>query len=79
MSSIGKPEFKLNFNEYLNEYLTQKKEKTINKKTSQKTSSCKKQKKKFNVDSKILASLWFVETSIWRHLGKFDILKLLLP
>ena len=29
---------------------------------------------KFNVDSRILLSLWFVETSFGEYLGKFDIL-----
>ena len=30
--------------------------------------------KKFNLDSKVLVSLWFVETSFGQYLGKFDIL-----
>ena len=68
------PEFKLNFNEYLNRYLTQKKKKLLIKKHHENKQLLEKLEKKFNVDSKILASLWFVETSFGSYLGKFDIL-----
>ena len=54
--------------------MTQAKKKLLIKKHHDNKQLLEKLEKKFNVDSKILASLWFVETSFGSYLGKFDIL-----
>ncbi|MBD22674.1 MAG: lytic transglycosylase [Alphaproteobacteria bacterium] len=68
------PEFKLNFNQYLKRYLTPKKKEKLKKKYLENKELLENLEKKFNVDSKVLVSLWFVETSFGEYLGKFDIL-----
>ena len=67
------PEFKLNFNQYLKRYLTPKKKK-LKEKYSEHFQLLKNLEEKFKVDSKVLISLWLVETSFGEYLGKFDIL-----
>ena len=68
------PEFKLNFNQYLKRYLNDKNKKRLKKNINENKILLKKIEKKFGVDSKVLVSLWFVETSFGEYLGKFDIL-----
>ena len=68
------PEFKLNFNQYLKRYLNDKNKNRLRKKFNENKILLKKIEKKFGVDSKVLVSLWFVETSFGEYLGKFDIL-----
>ena len=68
------PEFKLNFNQYLKRYLNNTNKKKLLKKYNDNKDLLNNLESKFNVDSRILLSLWFVETSFGEYLGKFDIL-----
>ena len=68
------PEFKLNFNQYLKRYITAKNKEKIKKKYLENKELLDNLEKKFNLNSKVLVSLWFVETSFGQYLGKFDIL-----
>ena len=68
------PEFKLSFNQYLKRYLTSKNKNRLKKKYQENIELLENLEKNFGVDSKILVSLWFVETSFGKYLGKFDVL-----
>ena len=68
------PEFKLNFNQYLKNNLNEKKKKSLIKKYNENQPLLEKIQNHYDVDPKILASLWGIETSYGNYLGKFDIL-----
>lgn len=68
------PEFKLNFNQYLKNNLTEKKKKNLVKKYNENKPLLEKIYGRYDVNPKILASLWGIETSYGNYLGKFDIL-----
>ena len=68
------PEFKLGFNQYLKRYLNNKNKKKLLKKYNENKVLLDNLEKKFGVDSRILVSLWFVETSFGEYLGRFDVL-----
>ena len=68
------PEFKLNFNQYLKNNLTENKKKNLVKKYNENKPLLEKIYGRYDVNPKILASLWGIETSYGNYLGKFDIL-----
>ena len=68
------PEFKLNFNQYLKNNLSEKKKKNLKKKYNENQLLLEKIRTHYDVDPKILTSLWGIETSYGSYLGKFDIL-----
>jgi len=68
------PEFKLNFNQYLKNNLSEKKKNNLVKKYNENQLLLEKIHHHYDVDPKILASLWGIETSYGNYLGKFDIL-----
>ena len=68
------PEFKLGFNQYLKRYLNNKNKKKLLKKYYENKVLLDNLEKQFGVDSRILVSLWFVETSFGEYLGRFDVL-----
>lgn len=68
------PEFKLNFNQYLKKNFSEMKKKNLVKHFSENQILLDKIYSHYNVDPKILASLWGIETSYGSYLGKFDIL-----
>ena len=68
------PEFKLNFNQYLKNNLTEKKKKYLVKKYNENKPLLEEIYGLYDVNPKILASLWGIETSYGNYLGKFDIL-----
>ena len=68
------PEFKLNFNQYLKNNLTEKKKKNLVKKYNENKPLLEEIYGLYDVNPKILASLWGIETSYGNYLGKFDIL-----
>ena len=72
------PEFKLTFEEYLQRNITEKRRQEINLKYKQNEDLFMLLKPKFKVDPKILVSLWGIETSFGKHIGKLDILRSLL-
>lgn len=69
------PEFKLTFDEYLRKVIGKKKKKEIKIEFNKNKELLNKIENKFNVNSKILVSLWGIETSFGRYTGKFDILR----
>ena len=72
------PEFKLTFQEYLQRNINSKKKQEINLKYKQNEELLLLLNKKFKIDPKILVSLWGIETSFGKHIGKLDILRSLL-
>ena len=72
------PEFKLTFKKYLQRNIDSKKKKEINLKYKQNEELLLLLNKKFKVDPKIIVSLWGIETSFGKHIGKLDILSSLL-
>ena len=69
------PEFKLTFDEYLSKVIGEKKKREIQIEFKNNKELLRKIENKFNVDSKILAALWGIETSFGKYTGKFDILR----
>jgi len=69
------PEFKITFNDYLKNTISKKRISEINKKSNKYRDLLDKIKLKYKVDSKILLSLWGIESSFGKHTGKFDILR----
>ncbi len=69
------PEFKLTFSKYLQRNLTKQKIKNLKKKFIENKKLLEKISIKFNVDPKVLTSLWAIETSFGTHLGKLDIIR----
>jgi len=72
------PEFKLTFKKYLQRNIDSKKKQEINLKYKQNEELLLLLNKKFKVDPKIIVSLWGIETSFGKHIGKLDILSSLL-
>ena len=72
------PEFKLTFEKYLQRNINDKKKKEINKIYKQNKDLLLLLNNKFQVDPAILVSLWGIETSFGKHIGKLDILRSLL-
>ena len=72
------PEFKLTFKKYLQRNIDSKKKQEINLKYKQNEELLLLLNKKFKVDPKIIVSLWGIETSFGKHIGKLDILRSLL-
>ncbi len=69
------PEFKLTFDEYLKRNINKSKKKEINFKYQENKELLIKIRDRFEIDPKILVSLWAIETSFGNHLGKLDILR----
>ncbi len=69
------PEFKLNFSEYLKRNINSKKKKELKENYSKYNKLLNKISLEFDVDSKVLTSLWGIETSFGKHLGKMDIIR----
>jgi len=69
------PEFRLTFDKYFNNRVTQKNKKKIVLKYKDNKKLLKKIEEDFGVNSKILLSLWGIETSFGKHTGNFDILR----
>ncbi len=72
------PEFKLTFQKYLQRNITEKKKKEINLKYKENKELLLLLNQKFEVDPTILLSLWGIETSFGKYIGKLDILRSLL-
>ena len=72
------PEFKLTFQKYLQRNITPPKKKEINLIYKNNKELLMLLNEKFKVDSTILVSLWGIETSFGKHIGKLDILRSLL-
>ena len=72
------PEFKLTFQKYLQRNITEKKKKEINKIYKQNQELLLLLSEKFKINPTILVSLWGIETSFGKHVGKLDILRSLL-
>ena len=72
------PEFKLTFQKYLQRNITPQKKKEINIIYKENKELLLLLNEKFKVDPKILASLWGIETSFGKYLGKLNILRSLL-
>ena len=69
------PEFKLTFDQYLEKVLNDKKRRQIVKKFKENKILLEKIQSKYEVDSKIITSLWGIETSFGKYTGKFNILR----
>jgi membrane-bound lytic murein transglycosylase B len=69
------PEFKLNFSEYLKRNINSKKKKELKENYSKYNKLLNKISLEFDVDSKVLTSLWGIETAFGKHLGKMDIIR----
>ncbi len=69
------PEFKLTFDKYLKNIITEKNKKKINFHFLKQKLLLKKIEENFEVNSKILVSLWGIETSFGEYTGKLDILR----
>ena len=69
------PEFTLTFNEYFKKHISKKKIEQIKKKYNKNNNLLSKIEQKYQVDRKIIVSLWGIETSFGNYLGKFDILR----
>ena len=69
------PEFKLTFKKYLDRNINDHRIKELNQKITENSILLKEIYEKFGVDPKIIASLWAIETSFGKYLGKFDILR----
>lgn len=69
------PEFKLSFQEYLSRNINKKRKIMLNKKFNDNKDLLSQISKEFGVDSKVLVSLWGIETSFGEILGKFNILR----
>ena len=69
------PEFKLSFQEYLSRNINKKRKVLLNKKFNENKDLLSQISEEFGVDSKILVSLWGIETSFGKILGKFNILR----
>jgi len=72
------PEFKLTFQKYLQRNINDKKKKDINLKYNQNKELLLSLNQKFKVDPAILMSLWGIETSFGKYIGKLNILRSLL-
>ena len=72
------PEFKLTFQKYLQRNITPQKKKEINKIYKENKELLLLLNEKFKVNPTILVSLWGIETSFGKHIGKLDILRSLL-
>ncbi len=72
------PEFKLTFQKYLQRNITPQKKKEINIIYKENKKLLLSLNEKFKVDPTILVSLWGIETSFGKHLGKLNILRSLL-
>ena len=72
------PEFKLTFQKYLQRNITPQKKKEINKIYKENKELLLSLNEKFKVNPTILVSLWGIETSFGKHIGKLDILRSLL-
>lgn len=68
------PEFRLKFDKYFNNVVTKKNIKRINLYFNNNEKLLRNIENTFNVKSEILVSLWGIETSFGKHLGKLDIL-----
>ena len=58
------PEFKLTFNEYFKKHISKKKIEQIKKKYNKNNNLLSKIEQKYQVDRKIIVSLWGIETSL---------------
>ena len=69
------PEFKLNFSEYLKRNINSKKKKELKENFSKYNKLLNRISLEFDVDPKVLTSLWGIETAFGKHLGKMDIIR----
>ena len=69
------PEFKLTFDQYLKNIITEKNKKKINFHFLKQKQLLKKIENTFDVNSRILVSLWGIETSFGEYTGKLDIIR----
>ena len=69
------PEFKLNFSQYLKRNINAHKKKELKENYSKYNNLLNKISLEFDIDSKVLTSLWGIETSFGKHLGKMDIIR----
>ena len=69
------PEFRLTFDKYFSNIVTKRNKEKIILKYKNNKILLKKIEKTFGVDSKVLVSLWGIETSFGEYTGKFDILR----
>ena len=69
------PEFTITFEKYISNHLNKKKIVKLNNEYSKNKNLLDKIKKKYEVDPKILVSLWGIETYFGNYVGKFNILR----
>ena len=69
------PEFTITFEKYLSNHLNKKKIEKLNKEYFKNKDLLDKIKHKYQVDPKILVSLWGIETYFGNYVGKFNILR----
>ncbi len=69
------PEFKINFNQYKKNLITKERKKQLKKNYIQNLNLLKKIESNYNIDIKTLVSLWAIETSFGKHVGKFNIIR----
>ena len=69
------PEFKLTFNEYVDKRLTKNKRYEVRKKYNENKDLLDKIEALYNVDPRVIISLWGIETSFGSYIGKFNILR----
>ncbi|MBC10340.1 MAG: lytic transglycosylase [Rickettsiales bacterium] len=69
------PEFTILFEQYLQRNVNKKTKTELKKKFNQNITLLKKIENKFDVDSKVIVSLWSIETNFGTYTGKFDIIR----
>ena len=69
------PEFTITFEKYLKNHLNKKKIKKLNIEYNQNSDLLNKIEQEYKVDSKIIVTLWGIETHFGDYVGKFNILR----
>ncbi len=69
------PEFTITFEKYLKNHLNKKKIKKLNIEYNQNSDLLNKIEQEYKVDSKIIVTLWGIETHFGNYVGKFNILR----
>ena len=69
------PEFTITFEKYLKNHLNKKKIKKLNIEYNQNRDLLNKIEQEYKVDSKIIVTLWGIETHFGNYVGKFNILR----